>query len=603
MSAVKKRKVDSECRAFNKEWTSKYFVTNVGSKVICLICQKSIAVFKEYNISRHFSTKHANYAVNFSAKEREEKATRLSSNLTTRQNIFTKQSNVQESATKVSYMVSHKIARHSKPFSDGEFVKECMVEAASILCPDSKSLFENVSLSRRTVTRRIEVIDDELKSTLLKRCADFTYFSIALDESTDIKDTAQLLIFIRGITDTFEIVEEFLAMESLKGTTRGSDLYDTVSGCMQRLNIPWAKLLNVTTDGCPNLTGKNTGLLRRIQDRVREDDPNSTLIFLHCIIHQEALSKSVLKLDHVTKTVVKLVNFIRARALNHRQFIQLLEEREADHTDVPYHSNVRWLSLGTVLRRVWDLRDQIGVFLENVGKAGDFPELKDSDWMLDFAFAVDLMGHLNDLNRKLQGKDVFVHEQYSYVRAFRAKLTLFSRQMTNNSFTHFPTLTTMKDVPSRLTVKYTTTLEDLHTEFNRRFSDFGKIEKEMELVSAPFSFDSDQAPPDAQLELIDMQCDPTLKEKFTSSSLDRFYGALNEGKFPNMRRHAQRMLVLFGSTYVCEQTFSVMNFNKSRYRSRLTDGHLSSVLRISTSNMTTDFDDFVKKGDRLNCSH
>lgn len=125
----------------------------------------------------------------------------------------------------------------------------------------------------------------------------------------------------------------------------------------------------------------------------------------------------------------------------------------------------------------------------------------------------------------------------------------------------------------------------------------------MELVSAPFSFDSDQAPPEAQLELIDMQCDPTLKEKFGSSSLDRFYGALNEGKFPNMRRHAQKMLVLFGSTYVCKQTFSVMNFKKSRYRSRLTDTHLSSVLRISTSNTTPDFGDLVKKGDRLNCSH
>ncbi|KAL2092913.1 hypothetical protein ACEWY4_012711 [Coilia grayii] len=157
--------------------------------------------------------------------------------------------------------------------------------------------------------------------------------------------------------------------------------------------------------------------------------------------------------------------------------------------------------------------------------------------------------------------------------------------------------------PSRLTVKYTTALDDLHTEFNRRFSDFGKIEKEMELVASPFNFDSAQAPPEAQLELIDMQCDPALKEKFTSSSLHKFYGALNENQFPNMRKHAQRMLVLFGSTYVCEQTFSVMNYNKSRYRSRLTDKHLSSVLRISTSNTTPNFDGLVKRGDRLNCSH
>lgn len=45
----------------------------------------------------------------------------------------------------------------------------------------------------------------------------------ALDKSNDIKDTAQLLIFIRGINDKFESTEEFLIMESIKGTTRGVD--------------------------------------------------------------------------------------------------------------------------------------------------------------------------------------------------------------------------------------------------------------------------------------------------------------------------------------------------------------------------------------------
>ncbi|KAK0154268.1 General transcription factor II-I repeat domain-containing protein 2 [Merluccius polli] len=73
----------------------------------------------------------------------------------------------------------------------------------------------------------------------------------------------------------------------MNGTTRGSDLYDRVSGCLERLNLSWTKLLNLTNDGSPNLAGKNAGLLRRLQDRVREDDPNSDLIFLHCVIHQE----------------------------------------------------------------------------------------------------------------------------------------------------------------------------------------------------------------------------------------------------------------------------------------------------------------------------
>ncbi len=111
------------------------------------------------------------------------------------------------------------------------------------------------------------------------------------------------------------------------GTTRGVDLYDSVSVCLEKNYLPWRKLTSVTTDGSPNLTGKNIGLLKRLQDKVKAETPNTEeLIFLHCIIHQEALCKSVLKLENVVKVVVKLVNFIRARALNHRQFIQLLNE-------------------------------------------------------------------------------------------------------------------------------------------------------------------------------------------------------------------------------------------------------------------------------------
>ena len=61
MRAAKKRKVDSEGKVFKKEWTTNYFFTAVGSNAVCLICQKNVAVLKEYNIRRHFDTNHANY--------------------------------------------------------------------------------------------------------------------------------------------------------------------------------------------------------------------------------------------------------------------------------------------------------------------------------------------------------------------------------------------------------------------------------------------------------------------------------------------------------------------------------------------------------------
>lgn len=76
-----------------------------------------------------------------------------------------------------------------------------------------------------------------------------------------MKENAQLLIFIRGIDDNFEITEEFLTMESLKGT-QGEDLaWQRVGGhreaqatldyTCQRYHIVLQKLTEKTL-GCSN---------------------------------------------------------------------------------------------------------------------------------------------------------------------------------------------------------------------------------------------------------------------------------------------------------------------------------------------------------------
>lgn len=121
----------------------------------------------------------------------------------------------------------------------------------------------------------------------------------------------------------------------------------------------------------------------------------------------------------------------------------------------------------------------------------------------------------------------------------------------------------------------------------------------MHMVSSPFNCSVDDAPSEVQMELIDLQSDILLAEHFRSVSLLDFYSSLKEENFPHLRRHAQRILVLFGSTYNCEQTFSVMKFNKSS----MTDDHLSAVLRIATSDIQPDFNALIQAQNRLDYSH
>nr|XP_039265735.1 general transcription factor II-I repeat domain-containing protein 2A-like [Styela clava] len=228
------------------------------------------------------------------------------------QSFFTRLHASNDAAVMASFVIAHKIAQtqNSKPFSEGEFVKECLVETAAIVCPDKTDAFKQVPLSRRTVTRRVECIAGDLREQLLHYVKQFDFFTLALDESRDVRDTAQLLIFVRGITCDFKITEEIAAIRPMKGTTTGADIFSEVDASMDKLGLKWEKLAGVTTDGCPNLTGKNVGLLKRMKDRVNEIDPKQQLVFLHIIhiyIHQQVLCKSVLKISHVNDVVTKLV--------------------------------------------------------------------------------------------------------------------------------------------------------------------------------------------------------------------------------------------------------------------------------------------------------
>ena len=108
-------------------------------------------------------------------------------------------------------------------------MKDCLLTCSDILCPKETKTFDNVSLSRRTITRRVEEITTDLHNQFKDECTDCVGFSLALDESNDIKDTAQLLIFIRTIDSNFRISEELASMEPMKGTTTGEDLLKAVN--------------------------------------------------------------------------------------------------------------------------------------------------------------------------------------------------------------------------------------------------------------------------------------------------------------------------------------------------------------------------------------
>ena len=69
---------------------------------------------------------------------------------------------------------------------------------------------------------------------------------------------------------------------------------------------------------------------------------------------------------------------------------------------------------------------------------------------------------------------------------------------------------------------------------------------------------------------------------------------MSNEQFPVLREFALRMLSMFGSTYICESTFSVMKRLKSNARSRLADETLDARLRLATTDVDVDIERLIK---------
>ena len=345
-----KRKVGEEHRQFQEKWELQYFFVEHRGTPTCLICTEKVAVHKEYNLKRHYTTRHAEEYMKYQGDERSNRFANLKTCLQRQQDFFKKATNESSVAVEASYTISEMIAIAGKPFTEGEFVKKCILQAAGTICPEKKGQFSNISLSANTVAERISDLSSDIYDQLCEKAKCFSAYSVALDESTDITDTAQLAIYIRGVDDNFDVIEELLRVVPMHGQTTAQEMFCQLCDVIKNAGLPWQKLAGITTDGASSMTGKKNGLVALVQRKLGEEGVEAA-IALHCIIHQQALCSKCLKFDNVMSVVVKCINQIRSKGLKHQRFRAFLEEIESEYGDVLYFTEVRWLSRGNVLKR------------------------------------------------------------------------------------------------------------------------------------------------------------------------------------------------------------------------------------------------------------
>jgi len=595
---------------FHNEWQDLYCFTMYKDKCLCLICRVTIALPKKGNLERHFSSLHNNYENDYplNTELRKQKIKELQNQLTAQQLLFQKPMHQSKMATEASYVITYVLAKHKKPYLDGEIFKEAFLEGSEKLFYNFKNKSEiinaikDLQLSRRTVTRRIEDMNENVTRQLEDDIKSCRFFSLQFDESIDVVDTAQLIVFIRMVFCDFSMKEEFLTILPIKGTTRGIDMMETFMAFAEKTKLPLHKLVAMSTDGAPSMVGRNHGFLALCKQNEQFPD----FISFHCIIHNTVLCAKILNVNDIMGVAVKIANSIRAQSLRRRLFRSQLEDNDSEYEDLFLFCHVRWLSRGSFLERFLNLLPEIIAFLDTLGEKHE--QLDDPVWVKKLAFLTDFMGHYNSLNLQLQGKGKNIIELFSSVNAFKAKLKHFASQLRKQNFKHFPYLEKHIKLAGECNIEmFCSELENFNQEFERRFANLNNLQPIFEFISFPFGeFNNEDISSnlghtfqlnssDLDLEILTIQSDIILKARANEKY---FWSLLSEAKYPLLKSVAMRIFAFFGSTYLCEAAFSQMKNIKSQFRSSLADYHLMASIRLCISDYKPNFTILV---DEMEC--
>ena len=111
-------------------------------------------------------------------------------------------------------------------------------------------------------------MSDNIKSKVLSKIGSSPVFALQLNESTDISNLSQLLVYVRYVADK-RINEEFLFCQPLETTSKAVDVFQMLIDFFDKTELSWSKLVGVCTDGAPAMIGANSGLISLVKQSIQ----------------------------------------------------------------------------------------------------------------------------------------------------------------------------------------------------------------------------------------------------------------------------------------------------------------------------------------------
>ena len=192
---------------------------------------------------------------------------------------------------------------------------------------------------------------------------------------------------------------------TLSATTTAADVKALVDSFFEASKLSWQSFKHICTDGDPAMIGAKTEFVTLMKNKW------SHMTSSHCSLNRCTLISKALSLHfmEVMDVAAKVINFICSRAKIHQLFRLLAKDMRAQHMVLLFYTEVRWLSRGKCLYRLYELKNKVEIFLQG-NKNNHHVQFHNEEFDVMLAYLANVLGNLNDMNLSLQDRNATVSD-------------------------------------------------------------------------------------------------------------------------------------------------------------------------------------------------
>ncbi|XP_064116945.1 zinc finger BED domain-containing protein 5-like [Macrobrachium nipponense] len=497
-----------------------------------------------------------------------------------------------EKGLRASYNISLIIAKSGQPYSTAEEIIVPSIKEVidNLMNKDSSSVLKCLSLSSNAVRQCIDEMAADVEKSLISELQS-SRFSIQLDQST-FRDENILMVYVRYFSQLQKtIIDEFLFAKHIVADVKVETIFRCLEEHLQKHNIPLKNITVVSTDGTLPMSSHHRGLTTLLKERIPD------VRTIHLMLHRQHLVAKELseELHDALRVCISAINKIKDNPFNSGLISMLYERNDETMNYLLLHTDTRWLSRGNILQRLVELYEMTVNFLTSTDPDLSHQLQKCKNHLY---YLADLFSHLNDVQMRLQGRDVTIIQARTILLGFQIKLGLFKSSLARRNFQYCPNLQELETGGETLSdddlTIYMTHLEKLYEDFNSRFEDLEKIEIP-DWIVAPFDIlNGNPFDYDLQEEVIHMFVDLEAKSLFKNNSTGLFWTNVNIiNKYPKLSGKVLPFLLSFPSSYITEAGFIHLSTLMTRERNEV-NLEKCGELRLKLTSLTTNINTILK---------